>query len=397
MISATNAYTPRRPLAISPAYSTLRPAPGWQPVAQPPSSLPSAGGLTGNTAPDVAAYPVNLSGSALTSPPGSPSISEAFSERVTPSLKPNLSADALSAQSTLEQSATEPRQRLHLSKKNALHAGLALGLFGLGLATHQIPKPGQIKSWLPKAEQKAIQFPTYLISTNPVEWARIGLGVMAVNQANKAMDVHPPGWLSAVENVAVMTPMMGGKLIDFFLVTPLVMATVSLNNAISEKIFHHGKDPVATSQTAEDNRLPHAHTHGDHPVAEGIARMALSVGMAVGSVFAFPFVKRQAAREMMALGNLLSKESGVGKALFQEGRAMVDEMNHDISHMGLAAATCARGCCSSVVCMTELGENIGAIWTSTKTKLFGGSPSDDQKPSLPSPNHLTASSRGFSA
>jgi hypothetical protein len=71
----------------------------------------------------------------------------------------------------------------------------------------------------------------------PVDWkvyARIGLGILSVNQFNQALNWQPPAWLRGIQAVGTITPMMQkfsmNTLAQVALLSPLVAGEIKLIN-----------------------------------------------------------------------------------------------------------------------------------------------------------------------
>ena len=79
-----------------------------------------------------------------------------------------------------------------------------------------------------------------LLSPDPRQFLRAGLGVFAVNRFNKAMGWEPPSWLVGLETVGVVHTLMLGfqrqQLPHLILTAPLVLGSVLLNRAGNEQL-----------------------------------------------------------------------------------------------------------------------------------------------------------------
>ncbi|MGE0201275.1 MAG: hypothetical protein AB7P76_09930 [Candidatus Melainabacteria bacterium] len=193
---------------------------------------------------------------------------------------------------------------------------MAAGLFTLGMMTHQLPvraRPG--KSLLP-ADWKA--------------FFRIGSGIVAVNQLNKAMDWHPSTWQGALEAVTVINPLALGisnkSVAQMVVMAPLVTGVVQAATFLNEKV---------TEPLKEKLHIP-----------TPITRLALSLGFAGIGIMVYPQIFKVVAHSGL-LGRGIREEVLAGGAAAVAGSAMV---------------TCARGCSpGSVVCLSETAEMMGGM------------------------------------
>jgi hypothetical protein len=108
----------------------------------------------------------------------------------------------------------------------------ALGFIGLGLLLNRIP-----------AKASAFE----MVSTNIEDWVKMGLGVLAVEQINKATQAKPKPWQHALETVTVLTLIAQGlnpkgwKHFPLLAVTVplLVQATQAVNKLIETQLDKH--------------------------------------------------------------------------------------------------------------------------------------------------------------
>jgi hypothetical protein len=176
----------------------------------------------------------------------------------------------------------------------------AAGLFTAGMLTHQLPA-------------RAVPGVKRLLPTDPKVWARVILGILAVNKLNKALDWQPPPWLGGVEAVAVITPLAmkfnKASLKQAALLAPLVGAVVQAASWLNSK----ASEPL----------------HEKFSIPPFVTRMTIALGMALAGLKA-------------------SKLLGIGGAM---------------------AMTCARGCTpGSIVCLSELGEMVSGMKTWLQNK-----------------------------
>ncbi len=136
-------------------------------------------------------------------------------------------------QALWQQCGQQAQQAIHHTERqkrltSALIGALALGL---GALTHRLPVRNV--SW-----HKAL----------PTDWktyTRIGLGLVGVQQVNQALQWHPPGWLAALQTMAVVVPLSVGlkKLhlptlaISGLLVAGLVQGSQWLKSSIQQKLI----------------------------------------------------------------------------------------------------------------------------------------------------------------
>ncbi|MEM0952454.1 MAG: hypothetical protein AAGI66_09995, partial [Cyanobacteria bacterium P01_H01_bin.74] len=196
----------------------------------------------------------------------------------------------------------------------------------------------------------------------PTQWqvlTKLGLGIMAASQLSKLIPsdrfsflarkskqgtqpsdlaeekikkVKPAAWANALLNLGVMTPLLSGKngvkLLPFTapLVVGMVMGNLTLTNILAPKL-------------KENFDIP--------PKVTGFGMSILS---SVAAFFAMPKILKPIIRTMNNKGTVALS----------------------------AAATCARGCCASVVCISELAE-MGSVIFSMISSNFSGSMSENPK------------------
>lgn len=202
-------------------------------------------------------------------------------------------------------------------KSFALAGGFILG----ALLLHRLPVRN-----LPK-------FP--LISADWKDWARIIMGILAVGKINEGFNFKPPPWLGAIEAVAVINPLTMGftrrSLGQMLVMAPIVAGVVQGANVLNE---------------ASAERLKER-----YGIPKLLTRLAISAAMVVLGVKVYPPVLRKAA-QFGVLGQAAKVE-----AQRTAGNVFV----------GTEALVCARGCCPSVLCLSEIGEMVGAFGSWFKT------------------------------
>jgi hypothetical protein len=164
-----------------------------------------------------------------------------------------------------------------------------------------------------------------LISSDWKDWARIVMGVLAVGSLNKALDWKPPTWLAALETVGVIAPLALGFKADglkqLLVMAPLVAGVVTgaakLHEAVDKKLEQEYKIPPL------------------------VTRLAISVGMAILGLKLYPVILKQVAKTGF-LGQEIQK-------------------NANKAAVGIGTIVCSRGCCTSAICLSEIGEMAGAF------------------------------------
>lgn len=152
------------------------------------------------------------------------------------------------------------------------------------------------------------------------DWAKIALGIGTVNQLNRAADWKPPTWLNAIETVALINPLMLGwaGLRQIPAMAALVAGLVTGTNYLSERA-----EPLAN----EYLNLPDKAT-----------RAILSATATVLGVASYPWMARSGI-----MGSVVKE-----KAALSQGASA-------------ASVICARCGGAHVLCMTDIGEFLGAM------------------------------------
>ncbi|MBY0402310.1 MAG: hypothetical protein K2X66_00285 [Cyanobacteria bacterium] len=207
---------------------------------------------------------------------------------------------------------------------------IAGGLIATGLLLHR----------LPKAESKTI----HMLSSDWKDWARIVLGIGAVQKINEGMNWKPPAWLSAIEAVAVMNPIANGFNMKSFtqiaVMGPLLAPIVQLSSWINNK---------GIPKLKENFNIP-----------TWIPRTVMTVGMVFVGFKLYPQVYNRIA-ESGILGNAAKEEV---KSLLKFAK---DNNYSRAQVFGSVGMTCYRACCAgSIFCLNEIGEIVGSFINSMK-------------------------------
>lgn len=189
-----------------------------------------------------------------------------------------------------------------------------------------------------------------LISSDWKDWAKIGLGIIGLDRVNKALDLKLPPWLGAIQTVLVINPLMTG-----------------FNRAGARQLIVLAP-MVAGIVQAADTFSKHAETFLQEKfnISPLITKLSISAGLMVVGIKAYPSLYGAAGRTGL-MGNEAKKR-------FIEEAALKKQMKGDAAiskeGTGVAMITCARGCCTSAVCMSEIGEFFGAIgnWLKSQGK-----------------------------
>lgn len=164
-----------------------------------------------------------------------------------------------------------------------------------------------------------------LISSDWKDWARIFLGVAAVSKLNKALDWSPPPWLGGIEAVALIAPLALGFNLDSLkqlaVMAPMVAGVVQGASTINDSV---------TEPLEKQYNVPAI-----------VTRLGISVVMAGIGLALYPRVFRHVART-----GILGKEI---------------QKNAEKAALGIGTIVCSRGCCTSLICMSEIGEMAGAF------------------------------------
>jgi hypothetical protein len=200
--------------------------------------------------------------------------------------------------------------------KRVGHVAKALGFFAAVLMLRKFPKG---------AAAQAASLHSTLIPSDWKEWAKVGLGIAGMSQVNQAANWKPPVWLNAMMNVAVVSPLVSGlsrqHVAQGLILAPVVGALAQATHYVSDK---------AQRPLQEKWNIP--------PV---VSHAVFSVLMVLASLRIFPWVNSSIPP---------LQASADGSAV----------------KTGLASA-CVNGCCSSVICVNDIGQLLAALSRS----LFG--------------------------
>ena len=216
-------------------------------------------------------------------------------------------------------SATEKADK---ARRITKHGSAAVGLFAAGLILHNTKLPARTSSFK-------------LLSTDWKEWTKIGLGVAAAGQINKALNWSPPPWLGAVMAVALINPLVLGfkkGLPQFAIMGPLVAGVVQGASWLNKKFGSVLKPKL-------EEKL-------DRKIPDWVPKVAISAAMITVGLLAYPRLFKA-----VATTGLLGAEAKAAAA--SGSRAM----------LGTSGAVCVRGCCPSVICLSEIGEMVGGMRT----------------------------------
>jgi len=234
----------------------------------------------------------------------------------------------------------DPFCRAHPDQKPKLIPGLATvaGYVGAGFLLHKLPPR------LPKDGMKT------MLPADWKVWAKVGLGIAAVQKLNQTIGWKPPPWLGALEAVSIINPIAVGiskhNLIQMGVMAPVVALVVQAASTLQKKIAP-----------------PLQEKYGTPPV---LTRLGLSLVLGIGSLVAYPFIYRR-----IATSGLL------GKALKEKA------LESGSAFASAAFATCARGCSpGSFICLGEVADVVGSFGSWDKSK----SNSDNSQPSLANPS-----------
>jgi hypothetical protein len=246
--------------------------------------------------------------------------------------------------SILQNPCPDPICKVHPDKRTALLPGLAAvtGYIGAGFLLHQLPPR------LPKDGMKT------LLPADWKVWARVILGIAAVQKLNQTINWKPPPWLGALEAVAIVNPIAVGvtkhNLIQMGVMAPVIASVVQLANTLQKKISKPLQDRYDTP-----------------PV---LVRLGLSLALGIGSLIAYPFIYKR-----IATSGVLGKE--LKDQAMESGSAFASA----------AFATCARGCSpGSFICLGEVADVVGSLGTWNKNSK--PNPSDNETSPNNSPPNI---------
>ncbi|MEB3286581.1 MAG: hypothetical protein VKJ04_03655 [Vampirovibrionales bacterium] len=207
------------------------------------------------------------------------------------------------------------------------------GLLGVGLLLHQLP-----------SRVPADGFKTILPADWKV-WARVILGIAAVQKLNRTLDWKPPPWLGALEAISIINPVAAGfsvaNALQTIIMAPIVAGVVqgahTLHNKIAEPIEqNYGVAPVFT-------------------------RLGVSLLLGVGAILAYPkaFKVIVESRGYKALVNRIPSAKLKERILEASATSVAASASG-----GAMFATCARGCSpGSFICLSEMADIVGSFTT----------------------------------
>jgi hypothetical protein len=208
--------------------------------------------------------------------------------------------------------------------------GEAALMMAVGLLSHHLPSramPGKS-----------------LITTDWKTYARIGLGLAAVQKINRAFNWKPPPWLGALEAVAAINPLTLGFSVasaaQAIIMAPLVSGSVHLAMLLNQAIRP---------------KLP-----PENKWAPLLSQVLTSIGFAAVGLKLYPKIVKSIARQVAkAEGLPQSIRKGLSK-LSKEGAVAA----------GASAVYCSRGCSmGSIICLSEAAELLGGFGTWMKSHL----------------------------
>lgn len=220
-------------------------------------------------------------------------------------------------------SGNHPPHHPELSKQRLGHLGKAAALITGTLLLKKLP--GRASSNF------------RLFSTDWKEWAKVLLAIGGLGEIQKAANWQPPVWLSAMMNVAVVTPLISKfnlqNVIQGVVLSPLVGGLASLNHYLGEK----------AEQPAEKYlQLPAT-----------VTRLALSALTTLTGLAILPKVGR-------AIPLPAKSWPGQSKA--------PSLTNAETAARAGAGTICANGCCASLICANEMGQIGSAMLSSYQAR-----------------------------
>ena len=176
-------------------------------------------------------------------------------------------------------------------------------------------------------------------------WAKIGLGIAGINQANKALNWSPPPWLGAFLNVTVMAGLMTGLTRNsaktIALVGPWLAALVQGTHYVDDKL---------EAPLQEKFNIP--------PVATKIGLSVLSMGAGMAGL-----------PKLMALAEPEVEASTLGSEKAANTRA-------------LSTGSCSC-CAGSPICLTEVSNNATLALTQFQKHIHHSSSPDHPQKEAP--------------
>jgi hypothetical protein len=203
------------------------------------------------------------------------------------------------------------------------HVGVALGSVGVALLLHRLPaRPSSFS----------------LLSSDWKDWARLGLGVKAVDETNKAGDWTPPPWLLALQTVTVLAPLTHGVLNPkAYKQLPLLALTVP---ALVEGT--HRLSDISKHQLE---------AHPEVPIPKWMPATLIPLASTIAGIVLLRSVVKTPAYQRF---------TGDAEAGHGAGTTIV----------GTEAIICGRCGGSHLICMSEIGDMLGSFgaWITGKPR-----------------------------
>jgi hypothetical protein len=192
-------------------------------------------------------------------------------------------------------------------------------------------------------------------------WARLPMGVIAVNQLNKGINWVAPAWLNAIETTAVLTLLTAGlnkmALKDFIKIGSFVAISTAVANSVSQWL---------------EKKLK-THFQIDPKLTRGLVTFAsLAGGVVLYSKGYEPLIKKVPFLKWLHVDGTNSTGKAAASMLTQ---------------------TCPRGCTPQlpgspvVVCLTEMADMLGAKTSGMQSSYQSFTSQKKEKPSPPNDEH----------
>jgi hypothetical protein len=209
----------------------------------------------------------------------------------------------------------------------AKHLALAAGLLTIG--------------WLLRRPEFSHESSFKYISSKPADWAKIGLGVAAVNQFNQAFGWKPPAWLSAIETAAIINPMLlpsgfsRRSAMQTLIMAPLIALIVLGTGYLNKNVI----EPLN-----EKYHLP-----------APLTRLGLTIGMLALGVRVYPQIYEKAATTGL---------------MGQEAKILVEKASTQ-ALTGDSMAVCSTCGGNHIICMTDIADFFGGMVNWLKSMSTG--------------------------
>ncbi len=209
-----------------------------------------------------------------------------------------------------------PKPTPKVSKQQLWHFGKAAALITGALLLKKLPSRASARF--------------RLFSTDWKEWAKVILAIGGLGEGQKAIHWQPPVWLSAMLNVAIVTPLVTkfhlGSVLQGLILSPLVGGLAGLNHYLGEK--------------AEQPAQKYLHLP---PAATQIALSALTTltGLAI----------------LPAVGKAIPPpaKNWPGQNTAQAANSV------ETAARAAVGTICSNGCCASLICANEMGQIGSAV------------------------------------